>query len=151
MTARGAFSCSKDHLGAQWRSGTIAQPAIAPRQAPAQDPLVPVSNPTCSSPSKGRTSFTFSHYRLPDHVSIIPTNTVASFPNSDTLSQHQQAITESPAVTSHSPVTEPGQPPPALPTGRRRPEWCPKKWPRAMDKSPGCNEALTCRCKSRQG
>src|ERR1700678_3993220 len=30
---------------------------------------------------------------------------------------------------------------PASPTGRRRPGWCPKKWPRAMDRSPGCNEA----------
>src|ERR1700679_2154003 len=85
---------SKAHGRARWPSGTITQPAIAPRQAPAQTLLVLSSNPTRNRPSLGRTSFIFSHYRLPDHVSKTPTNTVTSFLNSTLLSQHQQAITE---------------------------------------------------------
>jgi len=88
-TTRCNFNSAGSHS-----SGTITQPAIAPRQAPAQTLLVLSSNPTRNRPSLGRTSFIFSHYRLPDHVSKTPTNTVTSFPNSTLLSQHQQAITE---------------------------------------------------------
>src|ERR1700678_3538032 len=99
--------------GAQWPSGTITQPAIAPRQALAQTLLVLSSNPTRNRPSLGRTSFIFSHYRLPDHVSKkLPPTLSHHFLIQHSFLSISRRSRKSPAITSRSPVTEPGLPPP---------------------------------------
>src|SRR5271168_2057232 len=84
------------------------------------NPLVPSSNPTRNRPSKAG-HLSFSHYRLPNHVSKNPTNTIMSFPYSTLFSRHQQAITEKVQHMSRSPVTERGMLP-ASSTGSRCPE-----------------------------
>src|ERR1700678_333548 len=112
---------------------------MAPRQAPAQVLLVLRSNPTRNRPSPGRTSFSATADYLIMYPKILPT--LSHHFLIQYYSQHQQAITEKVQQSRHAVLLRSQVSRCQLVTGCRYPEWCLKKWPRAMDKSPGCTEA----------
>ena len=126
-------------LGARWLSGTIAQPAIAPQQAPTLDvnlgPSVQTHKPTGLQDLllKRVGHVHFGHYRLPQagfsHHHLPDTTATASH------ADHEQADRErSSNVTAMQPCIGVRPPHYAKSAGACRPEWCPKKWLRATGK-----------------